>query len=211
VPKAKLLVTGLLSLLATAMLAIGVAHGAGPYGFEEPALDWLGRSSTIHIWTVVAELLAYPAVFVVLVATLAVGRAKRAAPRVVMYAALAAGALLISEHVVKPLVQRTYYGELTFPSGNVSAVCATAVAVWLALFPLHGRWARYVTLLIGGSWVLLMSLAVTGAHWHTPLDVLGSVLLSVGVVTTGASVLESLGTRGSFIGAEREPQAMKRG
>ena len=31
------------------------------------------------------------------------------------------------------------------------------------------------------SWSLLMSLAVVGAKWHTPLDAVGSILLSVGM------------------------------
>ena len=60
--------------------------------------------------------------------------------------ALAAWALLISEQWIKPLVQRTYYGELTFPPGNVTAVHATALAMWLALGPVLGRQPRYATL-----------------------------------------------------------------
>ena len=70
--------------------------------------------------------------------------------------------MLISEDGIKPLVQRTYYGELTFPSGNVTAVSATALAMWLALGPLVGKRERHVLLVLGGGWVLLMSLAVVG-------------------------------------------------
>ena len=131
-----------------------------------------------------------------LVVSFGVGLARRAFVRVGFYAALAAWALLISEHGIKPLVQRTYDGELTFPSGNVTAVSATALAMWLALGPLLGRRSRHVTLVLGGEWVLLMSLAVVGAHWHTPLDAIGSVLLSVGVVTAGAAVFEPTWTPG---------------
>lgn len=202
-PRATLTVVALACLLATAVLGFAVAHGTGPYGFEEPALNWLGPRSATHSWALLAEILAAPAVFVALVVTLAVCRSRRAAPRVLFYAVLALAALLISEHIAKPLVQRTYYGELTFPSGNVTAACAMAVAMWLALYPLLGRLARSLALLIGIAWVLLMSLAVIGARWHTPLDAFGSILLSVGVVTGGAAVLESVATRGPFIGAER--------
>jgi hypothetical protein len=49
---------------------------------------------------------------------------------------------LVSEHVAKPLVHETYNGTLTFPSGNVTAVCATAVAMWLAHYPRRGHMAR---------------------------------------------------------------------
>jgi membrane-associated phospholipid phosphatase len=127
---------------------------------------------------------------------LGVGLARRSFGRVVFYAALAAWALLLSEDGIKPLVQRTYDAELTFPSGNVTAVSATALAMWLALGPVLGRQPRHVTLVLGVEWVLLMSLAVVGAHWHTPLDAIGSVLLSVGVVTAGAAVFESAGAPG---------------
>ena len=49
-----------------------------------------------------------------------------------------------------------------------------------------------------------MSLAVVGVLWHTPLDAIGSVLLSVGVVTAGAAVFEPAGTPGPWEAMERE-------
>ena len=72
---------------------------------------------------------------------------------------------------------------------------ATALAMWLALYPLLGKRARTVTLVLGTAWALLMSLAVVGAHFHTPLDDVGSLLLSVGVVTAGAAVFEQAVSR----------------
>lgn len=180
-------------LYATAILASAVAYGRAPYRFEDPAIRWLGPPCAIRDWADLAELLAAPTIVAVLVVSFGVGLARRAFVRVVFYAALAAWTLLLSEHVIKPLVQRTYYGELTFPSGNVTAVSATALAMWLALGPLLGRQRRHVTLVLGGEWVLLMSLAVVGARWHTPLDAIGSVLLSVGVVTAGAALFEPVG------------------
>jgi membrane-associated phospholipid phosphatase len=193
---ARLGVIALVCLYATAILASAVAHGRSPYGFEDPAIKWLGPPFAIRGWAHLAELLAAPTIIAVLVVSFGVGLARRAFVRVVFYAALAAWALLISEDGVKPLVQRTYDSELTFPSGNVTAVSATALAMWLALGPLLGRRSRHVTLVLGGEWVLLMSLAVVGAHWHTPLDAIGSVLLSVGVVTAGAAVYEPAGVAG---------------
>ena len=56
----------------------------------------------------------------------------------VVYAAFAGVALLVSEHIDKPLVQRIYDGESTFPSGSVTLAGATALAMWLALYPLLG-------------------------------------------------------------------------
>ena len=202
-PKVRLTITASICLLATAALAVAVAHESGPYGFEDPALNWLGRRSALHSWADLAELLTAPAVFAALVVALAVGWLKHAVWRILFYALLAVGALLMSEHVAKPLVQRTYYGELTFPSGSVTAVSATALALCFALGPRLGRRARHVALAIGVAWILLISLAVIGAHWHTPLDAVGSILLSVGIVTAGAAVFESTGTRGLPTGAGR--------
>jgi len=204
VPRARLGVIALVYLFATVVLASAVAHGRSPYGFEDPAIKWLGPRSAIRDWADLAELLAAPTIIAVLVVSFGFGLARRAFVRVVVYAVLAAGALLINEHGIKPLVHRTYYGELTFPSGNVTAVSATALAMWLALGPLLGRRPRTVALVLGGAWVLLMSLAVVGAHWHTPLDAIGSVLLSVGVVTAGAAVFEPAGTPGPSAPVERD-------
>ena len=59
----------------------------------------------------------------------------------------------------------------------------------LALHPVLGNVARGITFAFAAVWTLLMSLAVIGAFWHTPLDCIGSVLLSVGVVALGAAFL----------------------
>ncbi len=201
--RARLKVTALSCLLATAVLALAVAHGRSPYAFEHAVLQWLGPPSTLRDWANLAKLLAAPCIGAVLVVSIALGLVRRAFIRLVVYAVFAAAALLVSEHVAKPLVQRTYFGDLTFPSGHVTAVSATALAMWLALYPLLGKRARIITLVLGVAWSLLMSLAVVGAHWHTPLDAVGSILLSVGIVTAGAAVFEPVGTRGLFMGAGR--------
>jgi membrane-associated phospholipid phosphatase len=185
-----LAVIALASLLATLILALAVAHDNAPYWFEGAAIRTLNPGSVTTTWTNLAEWLAVPVIGAVLVVALAFGALKRAVGRVALYAGFAAGAFVISEYVVKPLVHVTYYGELSFPSGNVTAVCATALAMWMALHPLLGRWARGITFVFGAAWVTLMSLAVVGGLWHTPLDVIGSLLLSVGIVTAGAAVVE---------------------
>jgi len=201
VPRTTLKVTGLVCLVATALLALVVAYTRGPYAFEQSALQWLGPSSARGAWLNLAHLLAAPAIGAVLVVSLGFGVLRGAVLRVVVYAALGATALLVSEEVAKPLVQRTFDTELTFPSGHVTAVCATALAMWLALFPLLGTPARIITLVLGVAWTLLMSLAVVGAFWHTPLDAIGSILLSVGIVAGGAGLLEPAVSRRPFMGA----------
>jgi undecaprenyl-diphosphatase len=210
VPRAKLAITGVVCLLATALLAVVVAHTRGPYGFEEPALDWLGHPSARGTWLDLAHLLGAPAIGLAFAASFAFGVLRRAVLRVVVYAALGAAALLISEQVAKPLVQRTFDTEFTFPSGHVTAVSATALALWLALYPLLGTRARTLTLVLGVSWTLLISLAVIGAQWHTPLDAIGAILLSIGVVAGGAALLEPVARREPFMSPVR-PRTGERG
>jgi PAP2 superfamily len=204
VPRARLGVIALTCLYATAILASVVAHGSSPYGFEDSAIRWLGHRSATRAWAHLAELLAAPVIIAVLVVSFGVGLARRTFVRVAFYAVLAAWTLLISEDGIKPLVQRTYDLELTFPSGNVTAVSATALAMWLALGPVLGRQLRHVSLLLGVEWVVIMALAVVGARWHTPLDAIGSVLLSVGLVTAGAAVFEPAGIPGPYEPVGRE-------
>jgi membrane-associated phospholipid phosphatase len=203
VPRSKLKIIGLVCVFTFALLAFLVGHTRGPVPFEEPALKWLGPPSARGTWLDLVHLFAAPAISAVLAVSFAMGFVRRALFRVAVYAALAAAALLISEQVAKPLVQRTFDTEFTFPSGHVTAVSATALAMWLALYPLLGTRARNITLVLGVAWTLLMSLAVVGAQWHTPLDAIGSILLSIGIVTAGAAVLEPPGGRAAFTGAAR--------
>jgi hypothetical protein len=187
VRRAFLAVIALLSLSLFALLAAHLARGHGLYSFERSLLRSLGSPSSVNAWADLADLLAGPAIVAALVVAFALGALRRCLLRVAVYAGFAAVTLLVSERVAKPLVHETYNGLLTFPSGNVTAVCATALALWLALHPVLGRLARSVAGALGAVWVLLMSVAVTGAHWHTPFDALGSVLLSVGIVSAGAA------------------------
>ena len=104
-----------------------------------PSISWLGRPSAVREWGNLANLLGNPAVVGVLVRCVSYSVWLE-----VQYSGSCStwgspgGAFLVNEHIAKPLVGRTYYGELTFPSGHVTMACATAFAMWLALFPLLG-------------------------------------------------------------------------
>ena len=202
-PPRRFSVIAVACLCAFVFLALAVAHGKSPYGFEDPVFRWLGAPSTTGTWANLSELLVIPAIGVALVISVVLGTARGGLPRVLVYAGIATAAFVISEHVAKPLVQRSYYGELTFPSGSVTAVSATTLAMCLALYPLLGNKARVVQFAISGAWTLLMALAVVGALWHTPLDDLGSILLSVGTVSAGAAIFEHVASRKATTGNGR--------
>ena len=173
-------------------LALAVAHSQGPYAFEDRIINSLGPPSAVQAWIDLITYITIPAIALALAVSVIVGLLRRALRRVVAYAALAGVIFLLIEYVAKPLVHRSDGGFLTFPSGHVTAVCATALAMCLALFPLLGEWARHITLALGVGWVLLISLAVVGGLWDTPVDVVGSILLSIGIVAAGGLVIESI-------------------
>lgn len=182
-------------LCSFVILALSVAGGREPYGFEEAVSTWLGAPSSAATWANLSELLTTPVIGAVLVISVVLGIAKRTLFRVVVYGALATTAFLLSEHVAKPLVDRLYFAELTFPSGSVTAVCATALAMYLALYPVLGKRERICLVVIGGTWTVVTALAVVGALWHTPLDDIGSILLATGVVTGGSALFDAAAAR----------------
>ena len=198
----RLLLTAVACLCTFVLLSLVVADGRGPYGFEDPVFSWLGAPAAAASWAVLSERLTTPLIGVVLVLSVALGVARQALPRVAIYAAFAVLAFLVSEHVAKPLIHRSYYGELTFPSGSVTAVSATAFGAWLAVSPSLGKRVRVATFVIGVAWILLVAAAVVAALWHTPLDDLGSILLSIGIVAGGGAVFERATARPTDSGKE---------
>ncbi len=190
----RLTIVAVASLLAMALLSLAVSRGFNAYRLE-PQVTRLLHPPGIDRWVDVADFLAVPLIGAVFVVSVVYGAFRRVLLRVGVLAGFAVAALLISEHIAKPLIQERFNGELSFPSGNVTAVCATALAMWLALYPVLGSVARAITFAFGAVWTLLMSSAVIGAFWHTPLDCIGSVLLSVGVTTVGAAVLPPMSSR----------------
>jgi hypothetical protein len=188
--RSRLAVVALVSLLVTALLSLGVSRGFGALRLEWRTLQFLPRHRSTS-WGDLANFLAVPVIGGVLIASLVFGALRRVLLRVLVGAGSAALAFVISEQIMKPLVGQRWNGPLlSFPSGNVTAVCATALAMWVALYPVLGQWTRIITFVFGAAWTLLMSIAVVGAFWHTPLDAIGSVLLSVGVVTGVAAFLK---------------------
>ena len=189
VSRPRLTVIAVVSLLVTGLLALAVSRGFNGFRLERHTLHLLGHPQATDRWGQFADLLAAPVIAAVAVTSLVFGALRGIAGRVALFAAFAGIAFLISEQIMKPLVQGRFQGMLSFPSGHVTAVSATALAMWLALYPVLGRWARITTFLLGVVWTGLISLAVVGALWHTPIDDIGSFFLSVGVVTAGAAAL----------------------
>ena len=92
----KLAVISVTCLCAFMALALAVAHGNGPYGFEDPVFRWLGAPSMTSAWANFSEVLPGPTIGAALVISVTLGIARWNLLRVVVYAAMAAMAFLIS-------------------------------------------------------------------------------------------------------------------
>ncbi len=188
--RTRLAVISVGSLLATALLGLAVSRGFNALRLEWHMLHLLGHRNIAHYGRL-ADFLAAPVIGAVFIASAVYGALQRVLVRIFVLGGCATLAFVLNEQILKPVVQQRFEAELSFPSGSVTAVCATALAMWIALYPALGRRARTVTFVVGAGWTCLMSVAVVGAFWHTPIDVIGSILLSVGVVTGGATFLRS--------------------
>jgi membrane-associated phospholipid phosphatase len=90
-------------------------------------------------------------------------------------------AVLVTEHVAKPLVARHgVLGGDSYPSGTVTAVAALAAALLLV----SPRLLKPLSALAGALAVLAVSVAVIGLRWHFATDAVGGALVGAGAVFT---------------------------
>jgi undecaprenyl-diphosphatase len=102
-------------------------------------------------------------------------------------------ALLLTEGVLKPLVDRTHEGMLAYPSGHESAPACLATIVTLLL--LRSGWPAIVkaaVLAVLVAYLVLCSVALVGAFLHYVTDTVGAVCLSVACVLASALVADSV-------------------
>jgi membrane-associated phospholipid phosphatase len=87
-------------------------------------------------------------------------------------------ALVTSELVIKPLVDRTLGSGLSYPSGSTVGAAALGMAAVLAV---PGRWRR-PTIVLASIYGVWMAVAVTSLQWHYPTDALAGLSYGCGVV-----------------------------
>lgn len=113
-------------------------------------------------------------------------------------AALAAisvpAAVLLTEHVLKPLANRTTLGFTSYPSGHACSTFAVAAVLAVVLFgPLGRAVPRSLRLLVTLAGLLVacvVSTAVIALGWHYCTDTIGGAAVAAGMVTVTALVLD---------------------
>lgn len=190
----------LVCLSVTAVLAEryrGQSHGG-----------WLDTTTGAHIraifgghpWFLKLLLLGDPVAVAGMAALLCLGclsQRRRRAALLVAIAVPAAGA--VTELLLKPLIHRTFFGGLAFPSGHATGAFSIAVVVAVLLVdPPSPRLPASRRMLLAGAALggaVAVCTAVLGANNHYPTDVVGGATMATAVVLLTALLLDLLPTR----------------
>ena len=186
-------VAGVAGLVVVAGLGDWLAHRTRAVGIDIRADAWIdARFGRYDHLLAIAHFLGDPQgaviMSVVLVLACLLIRGYRGAILVAVAVPLGGG---LTELALKPLINRTIWGHVTFPSGHVTGSAAIAAAAVLILTgpsrpPLPGA-ARGLLAALAAGMVTAVALAMIALHLHQFTDVVGGA--AVGVATTAATAL----------------------
>ena len=131
------------------------------------------------------------------------GRRFRGALLVIIAVPVAA---VVTDRILKPLVDRTFYGNLTYPSGHTTAAVTMAVAAVLVLtgpgrpaLPAAARWLLCAALL---ALIPVVSVSLVIIHYHYFTDTVGGAGVGAAVALGTALGLDAAAAR---LGARADP------
>jgi membrane-associated phospholipid phosphatase len=99
----------------------------------------------------------------------------------------------LDELLFKPLFDRTYWGNLVYPSGHATAVFAVAATVTVLLMPQQRGGARMLRIAVPTALGLLgciVAAAVIGLRWHYFTDTVAGAAVGIGTVCGLALLLD---------------------
>jgi len=128
-------------------------------------------------------------------------------------AVLAAAAVPVSvgldEALLKPLVHRTYLGNLVYPSGHTTAVFALAATVTVLLLvppqPAKAAALRVLIPVAACALGVVVAVAVIGLQWHYFTDTVAGAAVAIGTVCGLALLLDLPAARRSLAWASQQP------
>ncbi len=189
---------GLLAGCAVLVAVLGglFAHQATADRFDHavdsPVITLFGAHQDVAGW------LAFPGTLipaVVLSAAMAIGclLTGRLAGAVLAAVAVLATAGL-NEALLKPLVHRTYLGQITYPSGHTATIFALAATAALLLLgtPRPPRRRPLQVLIPAAACVLgfVVAIGVIGLRWHYFTDTVAGAAVGIGTVCGLALILD---------------------
>jgi membrane-associated phospholipid phosphatase len=181
-----------------ALLGVLFAHQGRPGRLDTAVDNWIrsGLGGHQRALPVLASL-GGPVPVTVMTSVLALACIATRRVRVTLLAAVAVpAAAAVTEFVVKPVVGRTIFSTLSFPSGHVTGLSAlvTILAV-LLIGPLHPPLAKALRVLLACAGAVLViavaaALVALGRHYFT--DTVAGAAVGASVVLVTALILDRL-------------------
>jgi membrane-associated phospholipid phosphatase len=173
------------------------AHQATADRFDQavdsPFVTWFRGDPQLALW------LAFPGTLmpaVVLSAAMVIGclLTGRLAGAVLAAVAVPVTAGL-NEALLKPLVHRTYLGQISYPSGHTATIFALAATAALLLLatprpPRPVRPVRIVITVVACGLGCVVAIGVIGLRWHYFTDTLAGAAVGIGTVCGLALLLD---------------------
>lgn len=188
----------LLTCCGVVVIVLGVLFHdqTGPDRFDHvvdaPAIDWLGVRPGLAGWLISPGSIWSAVVLsaAIAVACLLAGRINGA----VLAAAAVPATVGLNDGLLKPLVDRTYLGGLSYPSGHTAAVSALAATVTVLLLvpPQPARFTvlRVLIPTVAGVLVAVVAMGVIGLRFHYFTDTMAGAAVGTGTVCGLALALD---------------------
>jgi membrane-associated phospholipid phosphatase len=196
-----------------AVLGVLFAHQARAdwldHAVDSQVIAWLGGHRGLLLWLATPGSLIPAGVLcaAIVAACLLTGRLNGA----VLAAVAVPVAVGLDEALLKPLVHRTYLGNLVYPSGHATAVftLAATVTVLLLVPPQPAKAAALRVLIPAAACVLgaVVAIAVIGLQWHYFTDTVAGAAVAIGTVCGLALLLDRPAARRWLAWASRQPPA----
>jgi membrane-associated phospholipid phosphatase len=202
-------------VILVALLGVVFSHQAKADWFDHavdaPIITWFDGHPALAVRLAAPGSLIPASVLsaAIVVACLLTGRLNGA----VLAAAAVPTAVGLDERLFKPLVHRTYLGNLVYPSGHTTAMFALATMVTMLLvIPPHPANARALRVLIPAAACLLggaVAIAVIGLRWHYFTDTVAGATVGTGTVCGLALILDLPTVRSWLARVSRQPPAVQ--
>jgi len=199
--------------ILVAVLGVLFAHQASADRFDDAVdsqvIAWLGGHRGVLLWLAAPGSLIPVGVLCVAIiaACLLAGRLNGA----VLAAAAVPVAVGLDEVLLKPLVDRTYRGNLVYPSGHTTAVFTLAATVIVLLLipprPVKSAALRPLVPVAACLLGLAVAVALIGLQWHYFTDTVAGAAVAIGTVCGLALLLDLPAARRVLARAGRQPTA----
>ena len=200
-------------VILVALLGVVFSHQAKADWFDHavdaPIITWFGGHPDLAVRLAAPGSLIPASVLsaAIVIVCLLTGRLNGA----VLAAAAVPAAVGLDERLFKPLVHRTYLGNLVYPSGHTTAMFAlAATATVLLVITPHPANARALRVLIPAAACVLggvVAIAVIGLRWHYFTDTVAGAAVGIGTVCGLALILDLPTVRSWLARVSRQPPA----